>query len=332
MKKKVIIFGATGNTGAYLTEYFLENLDSKKFEIVAVGRRETDFFAKYGIQYFSVDITDEDQFAKLPQENIYAVVLLSAVLPAYMEGYKPEQYVKTNIVGAFNVLEYCRKTKTDRILYPQSEGDLSGYWGKTILIKPDFPRKFSYKGDHALYVISKNTAVDIIDHYHQEYGIKKFIFRCPTIYAYTCNQYFYVDGVKKTLAYRHIMNQAIAGEPIELWGDPNKAKDVVYVRDFCQMFCKAIIADRKCGFYNVGTGTAVPLKEQIEGIIEVFSPKGKKSKIIFCPEKPDSREFIMDISNAREELGYEPKYYYMDYLKDFKIEMELNRFAELRNI
>lgn len=330
MRKKVIIFGATGNTGAYLTEYCIKNLDLKEFEIVAIGRKKTDFFSKYGINYYRVDIRDESQFNKLPQENIYAVVLLSAVLPAYMEGYKPKEYIETNIVGAFNVLEYCRKTKADRILYPQSEGDLSGYWGKELLIKPDFSRKFSFKGDHALYVISKNTAVDMIEHYHQTYNLKRFIFRCPTIYAYTPNQYFYVDGIKKVLAYRHLMNQAMIGEPIEMWGNPLKAKDVVYVRDFCQMLCKAIIVNRESGFYNVGTGTAVTLKDQIEGIIEVFSPANKKSVVIPCPEKPDSREFIMDITNAKEELGYRPKYYYLDYLKDFKKEMEINRFSELR--
>lgn len=330
MRKKVIIFGATGNTGAYLTEYCIENLDSKEFEIVAVGRKKTDFFSEYGIEYYRVDITDETQFNKLPQENVHAVVHLSAVLPAYMEGYKPEEYIQTNIVGAFNVLEYCRKTKADRILYPQSEGDLSGYWGKEIVIKPDFPRNFSFKGDHALYVIAKNTAVDMIEHYHKTYNLKRFIFRCPTIYAYTPNQYFYVDGIKKVLAYRHLMNKAIAGEPIEMWGDPTKAKDVVYVRDFCQMLCKAITVDRECGFYNVGTGTAVTLKEQIESMIEVFSPKDNKSEIISYPDKSDSREFIMDITNAKEELGYEPEYYYLDYLRDFKKEMEINRFAELR--
>lgn len=247
-----------------------------------------------------------------------------------MEGYHPEQYIQTNIVGAFNVLEYCRKTNADRILYPQSEGDLSGYWGKEMIIKPDLPRKFSFKGDHALYVIAKNTAVDMIEHYHQTYGIKRFIFRCPTIYAYTPNQYFYVDGIKRVLAYRHLMNMAMAGEPIEMWGDPTKAKDIVYVGDFCQMLCKAITVDRECGFYNVGTGTAVTLKDQIEGIIEVFSPEDKKSEIIHCPDKPNSREFIMDITNAKEELGYEPQYYYMDYLIEFKKEMEKNRFAELR--
>lgn len=331
MKKKVIIFGATGNTGAYLTEYCIENLNSQEFEIIAVGRKQTKFFNKRGIEYYRVDITDASQFNKLPQKDIHAVINLAAVLPAYMEGYKPEQYIETNIVGAFNVLEYCRRTQADRILYPQSEGDLSGYWGKELLIKPDFPRSFSYKGDHALYVISKNTAVDMIEHYHQTYNLKRFIFRCPTIYAYTPNQYFYVDGVKRVLAYRHLMNQALVGKQIEMWGDSTKAKDIVYVRDFCQMLCKAITVDRECGFYNVGTGTAVTLKEQIEGMIEVFSPKDKKSQIIPCSDKPNSREFIMDITNAREELGYEPQYYYLDYLKDFKKEMELNRFAELRD-
>ncbi|WEV22678.1 NAD-dependent epimerase/dehydratase family protein [Clostridium perfringens] len=330
MKKKIIIFGATGNTGAYLTEYCLDNLDLNVFEVIAVGRKKTHFFEKIGAKYYRVDITNEDDFKKLPTEEIYAVVNLAAILPAYMEGYKPEQYIQTNIVGAFNILEYCRKVKADRILYPQSEGDLSEYWGKEILLKPDMPRKFSFKGDHALYVISKNTAVDMIEHYHQEYGIKSFIFRCPTIYAYTPNEYFYVDGKKRILAYRYLMNQALKGEPIEMWGDPKKAKDIVYVRDFCQMLFKAMFTSKDHGIYNVGTGIGVTLKEQIEGLIEVMSPENKKSIIIECPEKPDSREFIMDITNAKEDLGYEPKYYYLDYLKDFKKEMELNRFKELR--
>ncbi len=328
--KKVIIFGATGNTGAYLTEHCIENLNLQEYEVVAVGRKQTTFFDEKGIAYHRVDIREASQFDKLPHADVHAVINLAAMLPAYMEGYKPEQYIETNVLGAFNVLEYCRRTQADRILYPQTEGDLSGYWGKELLIKPDFPRNFSYKGDHSLYIITKNTAVDMIEHYHEEYGIKRFIFRCPTIYAYTPNQYFYVDGLKRILAYRHLMNQAMTGEPIEMWGDPMKAKDIVSVRDFCQMLCKAITVDRECGFYNVGTGTAVTLKEQIEGIVEIFSPKDKKSIIIACPDKPNSREFTMDITNAKYELGYEPQYYYIDYLKDFKREMELNRFAELR--
>ncbi|MGL4876032.1 MAG: NAD-dependent epimerase/dehydratase family protein, partial [Clostridium sp.] len=70
--KKIIIFGATGNTGAYLTEYLVEKL--KNFEIIAVGRKETKFFTlKYNIKYFSVDIRKKEEFEKLPIEDIYAV-------------------------------------------------------------------------------------------------------------------------------------------------------------------------------------------------------------------------------------------------------------------
>ena len=46
MKKKIIIFGATGNTGSYLLEYALNFFNKEEYEIIASGRRETTFFSK----------------------------------------------------------------------------------------------------------------------------------------------------------------------------------------------------------------------------------------------------------------------------------------------
>ncbi|ERP30809.1 NAD-dependent epimerase/dehydratase family protein [Chitinivibrio alkaliphilus] len=191
------------------------------------------------------------------------------------------------------------------------------------------PRNFSYKGDHGVYVIAKNTAVDLIEHYRQEYGLKRFIFRLPTIYSYSPIDYFYVDGKKRMKAYRLMINQAINGEPIEMWGDPSKSHDIVYVKDFCQMICKGIIVDRESGIYNVGTGVPVSLKAQIEGMIQVFSPASKPSIITPRPDKPNSRSYKIDISKANIELGYEPKYDYISYLEDFKKEMEIKRYKGL---
>lgn len=68
MKKKIIIFGATGNTGSYLLEYALNFFNKEEYEIIASGRRETTFFSKRGIPYYSVDITKEEDFDKLPME------------------------------------------------------------------------------------------------------------------------------------------------------------------------------------------------------------------------------------------------------------------------
>lgn len=328
--KKVLIFGATGHTGAYLTDYCLENLDLNEYQVIAIGRKKTDYFQKRGIDYYSIDITKSDEFSKLPKENVHSVILLAAIIPAAMEGYRPMEYIDTNIIGAFNVLEYCKRVKADRILYTQTQRDIGNFIGKKEPLRPDMPRSFSYKGDHAVYVISKNTAVDLIEHYHQEYGLKRFIFRLPTIYSYSPIDYFYVDGKKRMKAYRLMINQAIKGQPIEMWGDPEKAHDIVYIKDFCQILCKGIVVDIECGIYNVGTGKPVSLKEQIEGMVEVFSPKDNKSMIVPCPDKPNSRSYTMDISKAIEELGYEPKYDYISYLKDFKKEMEIDRYKELR--
>ena len=86
--------------------------------------------------------------------------------------------------------------------------------------------------------------------------------------------------------------------------------------------------NKKIGVYNAGTGIRTSLKNQIEGIIEVFSPN-LKSKIIERPDKSNYNSFVMDITNAKEELGYEPKYFYKEYLNDYKKEMTLKRFDEL---
>ena len=197
-------------------------------------------------------------------------------------------------------------------------------------IEADAPRDFSYKGDHAVYVISKNAAVDLIEHYYQEYGIKRFMFRLPTIYMYTPNKYYCVNGGKRIMGSRHMIDQAIAGNDIEVWGDSSKAHDVVYVKDLAKIFylaCKCETTDG--GMYNVGTGMPVTLLEQAEGMIEVFGQKTKKSRIVYCPDKPNARQYDIDISKTCRDLGYEPSYSYIEYLKDFKKEMEQERFKDL---
>lgn len=331
MKKKIIIFGATGNVGSYVLKYACEYFDRDNYEIIASGRRETDFFTKHGIPYFSVDLSKKDDFEKLPKENVYAVIYLAAQIPSYMKGYHPEQYIQSNVIGAYNVLEYCRETGADRILFSTTVFDVSLSATNGSVLKPDMPLNFSYKGDHAVYVISKNTAIELIKHYHEEYGLKYFIFRFPTIYNYSPYHYYHPNGVKTLRPVYKMIDNAMKGEPIELWGDPNYAKDMVHVYDCAQMICKAVEANRETGFYNVGTGIPVTLQQQIEAIISVFSPKDHPSPIVYMPEKPCGGGFLMDVENAKKELGYEPKYDVVALFQDYRKEMEINRFSELRN-
>ena len=98
------------------------------------------------------------------------------------------------------------------------------------------------------------------------------------------------------------------------------------------MVYRALFASVAGGTYNVGTGKKTTLREQIEGMVKVFSPKEKPSKIISRPEKPGFVSFVMDIENAKADLGYLPEYDYEAYLRDYKKEMEESRFDGLWNL
>lgn len=327
-KKKIVILGSAGNLGMYFIDYLINHLDNEKYEIIATGTRAEYPFEFYTGKYIKLDITKKEEFENLPQEDVLAVVDFAGVLPAYFDKDDPYKYIDVNIKGTLNVLEYCVKANADRIIYPQTWADLNGYLKTGEPLKPYAPRKQIFEGDHAIYTVTKCAAVDLMECYHRKYNIKSFIFRLPNIYLYSPEKYYYQNGEKKLISYRYMIERAQRGEDIELWGNPELGKDVIYVKDLCQMIYKSLFVKKNSGIYNAGTGIKTTMREQIEGIIEVFSPKDKKPKIILCPEKRDCDNFVMDIENAKEELGYKPEYNYLEYLKDYKREMELNRFVK----
>jgi UDP-glucose 4-epimerase len=324
--KTILIFGATGTIGAYTALY----LKDKKYNVVASGRRKSDngFFRKHGITYCHADISKKDEFTVFNEIKPYAIVHCAGIMPATMEGYHPQKYIDSIVTGTLNILEYMCTVKSAKILFTHSRADSNYLMGTRQPVPADIEKKFPLKGDHSIYSICKNTAVDLIEHYYHQYNIQRFIFRLPTIYAYHPNPFFYVNGEKKHIAYRYIIEKAIKGEPVEIWGNPNRTKEVTYIDDLCQIFEKAIQSDIDGGMYNAGCGGGVSLEEQIKGIVEIFG-SSKKSEIIYCPEKPDARQFIHDISKAQKELGFSPEYDYLKLLNAYKKEMEQQRFKQL---
>ena len=324
---KIVVFGATGTIGAYTSVILKE----KGVDVVAVGRRKSDngFYEEKEIKYYSIDIVNKADFDVLSSETaIDAIVHLAGVMPAQMEGYHPQQYIDSIVTGTLNVLDFAVDKGVKKIVFITSRADSNYLMGKEP-IPSDIVKKFPLNSDHSVYSICKNAAVDLIEHYYYKYGLKRFVLRFTTVYAYHPNKYFHVDGVKRPMAYRYLMDQAMEGRDIEIWGDPSKGKEIVYVEDAVQLIEKSLLAECDGGVYNLGRGVPVTLDEQIKGIIDVFSKPDKKSHIIYRPDKPDAREYVNDISKPMKELGYKPQFDYIEGLKAFKREMEIQRFAKL---
>jgi len=325
---KIVVFGATGTVGAYAAL----QLKDDGFDVIAVGARKSDhgFFASHGIPYFSVDITQASAFQVLPQSGIFGVVQLAGMLPARMEGYEPQRYLDINVTGMLHILEYAATVGARRVLYSQSISDVYPLVGTAVPIPEDTPSAFPLDNDHSVYAISKNAAADLLRHYSARYGFAHYILRFPNIYLYHPNPYYYVDGIRRMEGYRSMIYKALRSQPIEVWGNPSRVRDMVYVKDCTQLISLCMrVQNAPSGVYNVGTGVGTTLEDQIKGIIEVFSPKDNPSPILYAPEKPDAPQYIFDITKGRTLLGYRPQYTYLDYLRDFKAEMQAQRFAAL---
>ena len=312
--KKIIILGACGNIGKQMVDYFLERLDDG-YELIGTDVVHDDYIESR-IPLIQLDINDREGFNKLPSENVHAVIDLVGPMPGRMEGYHPEIYVDTNVAGSFNVFQYAVNCHADRILYGMSFSDILKRSEKELVLKAD-------------QIFSKYKRQPKNEHYNSNYAvcfsIKAFIIRMPNVYFMARNENYSVKGVPTKIMFRELIDQATAGTPIEVWGDPGRLKDMTYVKDVAQLYYKACFTDREYGFYNAGTGIGTSLLDQIKGIIEVFC-EDKVSEIIMRPDKQNAPQYIMDISKAKEELGYEPAYSYLDMLKDMKKERELERY------
>lgn len=323
---KILVLGATGNLGAYSAVALKE----AGFDVIAAGRRESDngFFAGKGIKYCSIDITEKESFACLKDEEIEAVVDFAGELPSRC-AFNPQKLIRTITEATMNVLEFMREKGVKKIVFPTTPYDLFHLHENSMPMDADAQRSYPPTGDHSVYAIAKNAAVDLIENYHNEYGISRFILRFFTIYQYHPNAYHYADGKMRMMPYRMLMDRAAKGEPISIYGNPRRVKEMVYIKDFTQVVVNAVKSELDGGFYNIGSPHRVSLEEMIRGIVEVFSPQDHPSEISYDPSKPDTLQSMLDWSKTQKELFYEPQYDYISMLKDFQKEMETEPFAQL---
>jgi UDP-glucose 4-epimerase len=125
------------------------------------------------------------------------------------------------------------------------------------------------------------------------------------------------------------MENAKAGRPIEIWGDPDAVRDVVYVKDVVQAFINALRSDRAHGIYNIASGVGITLRKQAQAMVDVLSPQGIRSEIILRPDKPSNmKPYVLDISNAQRDFGYRPEYSFHDMIVDYCDEERTGTYSE----
>lgn len=323
----IIVIGASGFIGTYL----IDGLIKKGYDVLATGRRISalKYYKDNNVESLELDISNPNDFSKLPTSNVEAVILLAGLLPANVTHEDPFAYVDVNIKGTLNVLEYCRINHINKIISTTSYADVMGYWKKDKPLQDDTPRLFNLEDDHTSYVISKNAATDYILHYGARYNLSGIIFRLPPVYGVGPHSEIYVDGKLYKSGLQMFIDNATNGDPIEIFGDKDVSRDVVSVKDVVSAFIGALNSEKAQGIYNISSGVATTLEQQVVSIIDLFSLPNNRSKIIYSPEKRNnSKSYLFDISKAKQDFNYDPKFkIFSDLIKDYKEDLLNSRFS-----
>lgn len=329
----IIVIGATGFIGMYTVKAFL----AAGQKVLATGRNEKlgRKLTKMGAEFVKLDITNKEDFDKLPEKNVEGVVLLAGLLPANAKADLEQDenaadYFKVNVEGTINVLEYCRKHGIKKVIGNCSYSDVSGAWGKKYPITEDEPRNFKFTGDHAVYVISKNAANDVMEYYNQQHQMQCSWFRFPPVYGVGPHGTIYVNGKAYKSGIATFIDSAQSGAPIEIWGNPHIKRDIIYVKDVASAYVLAMSSPKTYGLYNMTGHIQVDLEDQVKAVIEVFGGE-KKSEIVYRPDKPNNTpSFLYSMDKAKRDFGFEPQFTnYLEMMKDYKEELESGFWSEL---
>lgn len=329
----VIVIGATGFIGLYTVEKLIQ----AGYEVLATGRNEVagQILCDMGATYLHFDMTDKADLKKLPTEHVDGVILLAGLLPANStvdieKDENADEYIEVNVLGTIRILEHCRKNGIKKLISTSSYADVRQAWKRDYAIGEQEPRCFTYTGDHAVYVISKNAAADIAEYYNQQHGMQCATFRLPPVYGYGPHSEIYVNGKYYKTGIQTFIECAEQGKDIEIWGDPHISRDIVYVKDVADAFVKALKSDKTYGLYNMTSGKCVELEEQVRVTIDVFGGE-KKASIVYRPEKQNNTpSFLFSIEKARRDFGYDPQYTsYRAMMVDYKAERDSGRWTRL---
>lgn len=314
---KLLITGGAGFIGSNVIHQVIDRPDVKRLVnldcLTYAGHLENlaglEQHPKYSFE--KIDLRDKSAVLEVVRRHgITHVMHLAAESHVDRSITGPGDFISTNVVGTFNLLEACRATWFDSAsgipnpstatrFHHVSTDEVYGSLGATGF----FTEATSY-APNSPYSASKASSDMLVRAYHHTYGLATVITNCS-------NNYGPFQFPEKLIPV--VIQSVLARKPVPVYGDGMNVRDWLYVRDHAEALWQVLTRGRSGETYNIGGHNEwanLRIVELICDLIDELAPHlgGNSRKLItFVKDRPGhDRRYAIDATKIQKELGWVP--------------------------
>ena len=221
----------------------------------------------------------------------------------------PADFIQTNIVGTFRLLESVRAywgglPEVEKAAFRFLHVSTDEVYGSLSATDAPFTETHRYE-PNSPYSASKAASDHLVRAYHHTYGL-------PVLTTNCSNNYGPLHFPEKLIPL--CIHNALTGKPLPIYGDGQQVRDWLYVRDHCSAIHRVLEAGKLGEVYNIGGWNEKPNLDVVKtlcSVLDEMSPRtdGKPyaEQITYVKDRPGhDRRYAIDASKIERELGWKP--------------------------
>jgi UDP-glucose 4-epimerase len=253
-----------------------------------------------GIRWTSADLTDYRALASAVASADFVFHLATSSTPATAND-NPIADVAENVLPALGLLEICRKSSVRRVVFVSSGGAIYG-------VQREIPIPETASTDPiSAHAIHKLAVEKYLASYGSLHGLSYVVLRVANAYGPL------QLTRKKQGIVAAVIRQALANQPVEIWGAGEVVRDFIHVDDVLRALMMAAVYEGSSRVFNVASGIGVSINKVIADIeCVVGHPIKRRNTVRRSVDVPVN---VLDIGLVREEFGWTPEVCWIDGLR-----------------
>ena len=222
----------------------------------------------------------------------------------------PGDFIETNVMGTFNLLESVRAywqdlPAADKEAFRFLHVSTDEVYGTLLPTDPPFAETKNYE-PNSPYSASKAASDHLVRAWHHTYGLPVLTTNCSNNYG----PYHFPEKLIPL-----VLLNALAGEPLPIYGDGQQVRDWLYVEDHCRAIARVLEAGKVGETYNIGGWNEkanLDVVHTLCAVLDELKPRADgqsyATQITYVKDRPGhDRRYAIDARKIERELGWTPQ-------------------------